>query len=251
MMIKLGAFEFHLYGLMVGLGVWLGAWTAEKIRNKFKNNYKFLSKIDIWDNLVWIVGMGIIGARIYHVIDFWGYYKNHLVEVPQVWLGGLGIYGGIIGGIIGARLATKEKQRFLGLLDLGGVGLPLGQAIGRWGNWFNQELYGKPTDLPWGIYIEPEKRLLSVIEKEYFHPLFFYESLWCLVSFLLIIKTINCWKIGQGRVISLYLGLYGFGRLVLEFWRIDSWTVNGVNVAQAISTGLIVISATYLWYSRK
>jgi phosphatidylglycerol:prolipoprotein diacylglycerol transferase len=168
-----------------------------------------------------------------------------------VWHGGLGIFGGILGGGVGLWIYTRKKDIFLKMLDLVAFGLPIGQAIGRWGNFFNQELYGKPTSLPWGIYIRPENRLLSVIEYERFQPLFLYESLWCLGVFgalhwLVKDKVV---KLGKGGVFIFYLGLYGLGRFFLEFLRIESWKIYGVNVAQAISLGLVGW-ATYWWRRR-
>ncbi|OIP03723.1 hypothetical protein AUK18_01345 [Candidatus Beckwithbacteria bacterium CG2_30_44_31] len=126
------------------------------------------------------------------------------------------------------------------MLDAGALGLPLGQAIARWGNYFNQELYGLPTNLPWGIYIRPENRLLEVMDFKYFHPLFLYESLWCLIIFIIIINIIKVIPMGKGKIFAVYLGLYGLGRFFLEFLRLEAWTINGVNVAQMISAGLIL-----------
>ena len=182
-MFTVGPVTFHLYGLMIGLGVLVGAWVASKKDKK------------IWDCLVWVIGGGIIGARLYHVVDWWSYYSQHLSQIPAVWQGGMGIYGGILGGILGLWIYTRRREepnlRLLKLLDVGALGLPLGQAIARWGNYFNQELYGLPTNLPWGIYIRPENRLLEVMDFKYFHPLWLYESLWCLIIFIIIIV---CWR---------------------------------------------------------
>lgn len=231
-MFTVGPVTFHLYGLMIGLGVLVGAWVASKKDKK------------IWDCLVWVIGGGIIGARLYHVVDWWSYYSEHLSQIPAVWRGGMGIYGGILGGILGLWIYTRRREepnlRLLKLLDAGAVGLPLGQAIGRLGNFFNQELYGLPTNLPWGIYIRPENRLLEVMDFKYFHPLFLYESLWCLIIFIIIINIIKVIPMGKGKIFAVYLGLYGLGRFFLEFLRLEAWTINGVNVAQMISAGLIL-----------
>lgn len=237
-MFTVGPVTFHLYGLMIGLGVLAGAWVASKKDKR------------IWDSLFWVVAGGIIGARLYHVIDLWSYYQEHLSQIPAVWHGGMGIYGGILGGVVGLWLYVKKRKGrilplFWKLLDAGAVGLPLGQAIARWGNYFNQELYGRPTSLPWGIYIRPENRLLSVWEHERFHPLWLYESLWCLIIFIIIIKIIKVIPMGKGKIFAAYLGLYGLGRFFLEFLRIEPWTIQGVNVAQAISAGLII--AVVIW----
>jgi len=231
-MFTVGPVTFHLYGLMIGLGVLVGAWVASKKDKK------------IWDCLVWVIGGGIIGARLYHVVDWWSYYSQHLSQIPAVWQGGMGIYGGILGGILGLWIYTRRREEpnllFLKLLDAGALGLPLGQAIARWGNYFNQELYGLPTNLPWGIYIRPENRLLEVMDFKYFHPLFLYESLWCLIIFIIIINIIKVIPMGKGKIFAVYLGLYGLGRFFLEFLRLEAWTINGVNVAQMISAGLIL-----------
>jgi len=231
-MFTVGPVTFHLYGLMIGLGVLVGAWVASKKDKK------------IWDCLVWVIGGGIIGARLYHVVDWWSYYSEHLSQIPAVWQGGMGIYGGILGGILGLWIYTRRREEpnllFLKMLDAGALGLPLGQAIARWGNYFNQELYGLPTNLPWGIYIRPENRLLEVMDFKYFHPLFLYESLWCLIIFIIIINIIKVIPMGKGKIFAVYLGLYGLGRFFLEFLRLEAWTINGVNVAQMISAGLIL-----------
>jgi len=196
---------------------------------------------DIWDGLLWMVGGGVIGARFYHVVDYWQYYMANPGEILAIWQGGLGIFGGILGGVIGLWLYTRSKSRFLKLLDLASLGLPIGQAIGRWGNFINQELYGKPTSLPWGIYIKPEKRLLEVLTYEKFHPLWLYESLWSLGVFGVLYWLVKKGKIklGKGRLFVTYLGLYGLGRFWLEWLRIEFWEIYGVNVAQIISVGLV------------
>lgn len=248
-MLTIGPLTFHLYGLLIGLGVLAGAWVASRKEPK------------IWDAILWVIGGGIIGARAYHVIDLWSYYRINLIEIPAVWHGGMGIFGGILGGIIGLWIYVRVVSHpvcqdqatpgveFRRLLDLAALGLPLGQAIGRWGNYFNQELYGQPTNLPWGIFIRPENRLIQVIDFEKFHPLFLYESLWCLGIFL-ILKKLN-FKPGSGRTLAVYLGLYGLGRFGLEFLRIAAWQINGINVAQAISAGLVAGSIGYLWIVKK
>lgn len=233
---------FHLYGLMIGLGAWAALMVAEKSCSKSAR--KLLDR-----SWVGIILGGIIGARLYHVIDFWYFYQDNLGEILAIWHGGLGIFGGIIGGLATAWFYTRTKEKFLTILDLLSLGLPLGQAIGRFGNYFNQELYGLPTNLIWGIYIKPENRLWNVAEFERFHPLFLYESLWCLVVFL-ILKKLNL-KVGSGKTTAVYLGLYGLGRFFLEYLRIDSWYIGMINVAQAISAGLVISAIAFLCFSRK
>lgn len=234
-MFKVGPVIFHLYGLMIGLGVLFGSFVASR---KYK---------EVWDGLLWAIGGGVIGARLYHVIDYWSYYSQDLTKIIAVWQGGMGIFGGILGGALGLLIYAKSKEKWLKLLDAGALGLPLGQAIGRWGNYFNQELYGRPSSLPWAIYIKPENRLVEFMDFERFQPLFLYESLWSLGVFLVVWQMSKKWKIGQGKLLALYLGLYSVGRFLLEFMRLNPWQIGGVNVGQAVSLGLILSSGWYLW----
>ena len=238
----LGRLNFHGYGFLIGLGVLVGAGVCARMAGLVK-----LKAEDVWDGLLWMVGGGVVGARLYHVVDYWQHYMANPGEILAIWHGGLGIFGGILGGAIGLWLYTKSKSRFLRLLDLASLGLPVGQAIGRWGNFINQELYGKPTSLAWGIYIEPEKRLLEVLEYERFQPLFLYESLWSLGVFGVLYWLVKKGKVklGKGRLFVVYLGLYGLGRFWLEFLRIEVWEIYGVNVAQIISVGLV----GWAWWS--
>ena len=216
----------------------MGTWVAGRVAHKK----------DAWDVLPWVVIPGVIGARLYHVIDWWWYYRDHLSLIPAVWTGGLGIFGGIFGGILGLWLwCRRHQQKLVEWLDFVAVGLPLGQAIGRWGNYFNQELYGLKTDLPWGIYIQAAGAR--------FHPLFAYESLWDLVVFAVVSLRLPRFHSGQvrsgpagrsGDVFALYLGLYSLGRFGLEWLRLESWPVNKI-----ISLGLVVLSWIWLWTRNK
>jgi phosphatidylglycerol---prolipoprotein diacylglyceryl transferase len=243
MVVGVGPLVFHLYGLLIGVGILLGVWVSVKI-SRVKAN-------EVWDGLWWVLAGGLLGARAYHVIDYFEYYWLHPGEIVQLSKGGLGIFGGILGGVLGLWFYAKEKKKFVKLLDVMAIGLPIGQMIGRWGNFFNQELYGKPSNLPWSIYIKPENRLIQVIDFERFQPLFLYESLWNLVGFLGLWWLVrnNKLKVGKGGVIVAYLGWYGLGRFWLEFLRIEVWQIMGINVAQAISLGLIGLTAW--WFTRR
>ena len=217
--------DMNWSGLMILTGIVMGTWAAGRVARKK----------DVWGALPWVVIPGVIGARLYHVIDWWWYYGDHLALAPAVWTGGLGIFGGIGGGIVGLWLfCRKNKQDFLGWLDVVAVGLPLGQAIGRWGNWFNQELYGKQTNLPWGVYIEKEAG--------YFHPLFLYESIWNLLVFGIVWRFASWRKWAKGDLFAIYLSLYGLGRFGLEWLRLESWPVNKI-----VSLSLVVLSWVYIW----
>ena len=255
--------SFHLYGFFIGLGIVAGLLVVEKIQKKFPvARYQ----IPISYLLLWLVIFGLIGARLYHVINYWWYYSKNQLEVFSLWQGGFGIFGAVAGGIAGlwiflklktpakfSRCSTREIQagrqnakfwkQFLIYLDIISFGLPVGQAIGRIGNYFNQELYGLPTNLPWGIYINPENRLPGYGSFSRFQPLFLYEAIWDLTIFIGLISLISLiGKVKPGFFFFLYLGFYGFGRFWLEFLRIDPWRIGVIDVAQGISLGLVVIS---------
>ena len=251
-MFSLGSIIFHLYGLLIGVGILVGAQVAESLRLRLIKADKLLQKFIVWDTLLYIVAFGLIGARLYHVLDFWDYYWLHPGKIVFLWEGGMGIFGGILGGLFGAWIATKNTKVFWRLVDLVAVGAPLGQAIGRLGNYFNQEIYGLPSNLPWAIYIRQENRFLQFFDIDRYHPLFVYEMIWnVIVLAILYSVTINRRvKVGTGVVFTSYLGLYSLGRFFLEFLKIDPWTISGVNVAQAISLALIILSLVNLTVSK-
>jgi len=247
-------FKLHFYGLFIGLGILLGAWVTEEIRKK-RLNRKIYST-SIWQIFWWVTIPALIGARLYHVIDFWQYYSVNPDKILATWEGGMGIYGGIIGGIIGlgifslSRAESRDKFlmiEFLKMADLAGIGLPLGQAVGRLGNFVNQELYGLPTRLPWGIYIPLEKRLAGYQSWERFHPLFAYEAIWNLLVFAIILYIINKKLVARpGTIFFLYLGLYGLGRFFLDFLRINPWQWGSLTVGQWLSLTAVLISLAFL-----
>ena len=195
--------------------------------------------------------MGIIGARLYHVIDHWSYYSQNL---PAIFGGqGLGIFGAVIGGAIGVLIyAYWKKLRPLRWMDIIAPGLILAQAIGRWGNFFNQELYGYPTDLPWGIFIDPVNRVSGYEAYTHFHPLFLYESLWNLVGFgiLLFISLKYGKKLLDGEITMGYIMYYSVGRFILEGMKIDVWLIAGVPTARWITGIAFFIALGIILYRR-
>ncbi len=206
-----------------------------------------------WNGVMWGVVFGIIGARLYHVLTpspSMGITVAEYLADPAMLLnfrnGGLGIYGGIAGGLLGVGIYTRRARiPFLGWADLAVIGMALGQVFGRWGNFFNQELYGKPTDLPWAIAIDTP--LPDFAAYTHFHPAFLYESLWNLFAFLVLYslnRRYSKWLL-TGDLLAFYLILYAIGRTLLETTRLDSRmvTIGDMQVNMAVATLLSIILA--------
>lgn len=182
--------------------------------------------------------LGWLGARLYYVIFNWGYYRQHLIEIPMIWRGGLAIHGGITAAILVGLWYTRRYNLSFGqIADIAAPSLILGQSIGRWGNFFNQEAYGYPTSLPWAMYIAGEWR----------HPTFLYESIWNFLVFLVLLRLRRHPKIKPGDVFLSYLGLYSVGRFVVEGFRTDSLMLGSLRAAQVASVGIIIAVACILW----
>ena len=205
---------FTLYGLMIGLGI-----IAATLLARPRLEARSIHPDTVMEMVVWVVPGGIVGARLYHVITD----GKSITEWHEIWEGGLGIPGAIAGGAIAGLLFFRNRGLPRAkMLDAVVPGLPLAQAIGRWGNWWNQELYGKPTDLPWGLEID--RPVAGYTEFETFHPTFLYESLWnlALCGFLLWVDRTKMLKVG--KLIWVYTGVYAIGRLWIETLRIDHAT---------------------------
>lgn len=202
------------------------------------------------DIAVWAVPFGIVGARVYHVLTSPEAYfgdGGQLVRVLYVWEGGLGIWGAIAGGAVGAYVAVRGLGLRMGVVaDALAPGLLLAQAIGRLGNYFNQELFGRPTDLPWALQIAPEHRPVGYTTAETFHPTFLYEIVWNLLAFGLLLLLERRLRLGHGRVFFTYVLLYVIGRGVIETLRIDQAEVVAglrLNVWTSVVVGLAAVVA--------
>jgi phosphatidylglycerol---prolipoprotein diacylglyceryl transferase len=212
---------------------------------------------DLLNMLLLILPLGIVGARLYHVIDQWAYYSQN----PSQIIGGrgLGIFGAVIGGAIGLIIYTRwKKLSTLTWLDIVAPGLILAQAIGRWGNFFNQELYGYPTNLPWGIYIDPAHRLPGFENYTHFHPLFLYESLLNLIGFGLLMYVGRKYgkRLLPGELFVGYVIYYGIVRFILEGFKIEVWKLGGFPTARWVVIVAIVVAlgatvARRMYASRK
>jgi len=215
-----------------------------------------LKTSDLENLFLLVVPLGIIGARLYHIFDKWSYYSQHIIEIFAVWNGGLGIYGAVAGGVVGLVIYTRIynvkcipqsgisfHSTIYKLLDFLMPSLAIGQAIGRWGNFFNHEVFGGPTNLPWKWFIPENLRPEIWKNYSFFHPTFAYESLWALLGFILLIfleKQLVTRERNSGLLTGFYAIWYGVGRFFFEFLRFDTAEVGGVKVAQVISLLLVV-----------
>ena len=219
-MFEAGPFALRYYGLCIALGIVVATWLTgrELVRKGYEGELAL-------DSLFFIIPPGFIGARAYHVItDYDLYAGDPWPGVIAVWNGGLGIYGGVIGGFIGLLIFCRVRGiSALAFADAVAPGLVLAQAIGRWGNYFNQELFGRPSELPWAIRIAPDNRPDGFADATTFHPTFLYESIWnalvCLVL-LWVARRFAGW-LKDGDVFLLYVSLYSTGRFFMELLRID------------------------------
>ncbi len=243
---NVGPLTIGLYGLMIILGViatLVVATIEARRRGELSGHVLNMALI--------VIPLGVIGARLYHVIDKWEYYSQNLALI--IGGRGLGIFGAVIGGALGVIIYTRwGKISTLRWMDIVAPGLILAQAIGRWGNFFNQELYGYPTNLPWAIYIDPAQRLPGYEAYSHFHPLFLYESIWNFIGFLLLMLMGRKLKhkLFNGDIFLSYIVYYSVGRFFLEGLKIDVWTISGIPTARWI-TGIAIIGSLLLMVYRR
>ncbi len=215
-----GPFALRYYGLCIALGIAAATWlTARELGRKGYDPAYAL------DALFFVVPLGFVGARAYHVLtDYDLYAEDPFPGVFAVWNGGLGIYGAVVGGFVGVLIFARFRGISpLGFADAAAPGLILAQAIGRWGNYFNQELFGRPSSLPWAIEIAPENRPAGFADAAAFHPTFLYESIWNLLVCLVLLWVARRFadRLKDGDVFLLYVSLYSVGRFFVEALRID------------------------------
>jgi prolipoprotein diacylglyceryl transferase len=247
--IDVGPIPLHAYGLLLAIGVLVAAWIAERRWVARGGDAKTFN-----DMAVWIVIGGVVGARVYHVISDYDLFTDDWLRVFEIWKGGLSIWGVIAGGAIAAIILTRIKHvGTLVLMDCIAPGLLAAQAIGRWGNYFNQELFGGPTDLPWGLEISPSKRPPGYLNVETFHPTFLYESLYCLFLLGLVLVVERRFRLRKGQLFALYLATYTFGRFFFENLRIDTaHEIAGLRLNAWVSAGVCILSvAWFLWLGRR
>lgn len=239
---QIGPLAFRWYGLLIGIGILLAlVYGVKELRRRG------LSPDHLYDMGFWLVLAGVIGARIYYVIFQWGYYNQHLNEILMIWKGGLAIHGALIGGFLAFFTYTRiKKLNWLMYADVIIPGVAIAQALGRWGNFFNNEAFGGSTNLPWKLFIPESFRPTDLKGFEYFHPTFLYESVWNLFIFIILVflslKLYGKAKEAHpGFILFTYLIFYSIGRYFIEGLRTDSLLVGSFRVAQIISMILLVI----------
>jgi phosphatidylglycerol:prolipoprotein diacylglycerol transferase len=245
-LVQIGPISVHWYGVIIATAVLAGGVIGTiEARRRGENP-------DVgWAMLLPVLVFAVIGARLYHVIHQWAYYSEHLIQIPQIWVGGLGIPGAVAGGVFAIWLYCRiNRLNTLRWFDIFASAMLLGQAIGRLGNFVNQELYGPPTDLPWGIPIDAAHRVgpwtdlaAYPVDTTRFHPLFAYEALLNLVGLVLILwaaRRFAAW-LYDGDVLAFYLIWYSGVRIWLETFRVENWTILGVPTA--IWIGILTIVA--------
>lgn len=244
--LKTDLINIRWYGVLIAIAVLIGLNLSQYLAKKRNVNPDLIG-----DLVIWLIIGALPGARLYYVLFQWQEYARHPGDIIAIWQGGIAIHGAIIGGAIAATLFARwQKVSVWQLADLVAPSLILGQAIGRWGNFFNSEAFGAPTDLPWKLYIpcEPNNcnRPLEYIDFAYFHPTFLYESIWNLGVFALLI-WLFFWGIKQreslklGTIALVYLIAYSSGRIWIEGLRTDSLMLGDWRIAQIISLIAIIL----------
>jgi phosphatidylglycerol---prolipoprotein diacylglyceryl transferase len=246
--LHLGPITIYWYGVIIGTGVLLGLWIATREAVK-----RGLAKETFVDLVLLAVPIAIICARTYYVMFEWDYYAKHPAEIPKIWEGGLAIHGGLIGAIItGVVFAKRRGISFWKLADIAAPSIILGQAIGRWGNFMNQEAHGGPVTRQFLESLHLPDFIINqmYIDGQYYHPTFLYESIWNLMGFFLLImlRRIN---LRRGELFLSYLIWYSIGRFFIEGMRTDSLMLTDhLRIAQVVSIALVVLAAG-LWMVRR
>jgi len=263
----IGTFFVHFYGIILMSGALAGGWLASREAKRRGHDPDV-----IWDLLIYLIIGGVIGARLWHVFTpaesalvmdpatgqlvnpYFAGGSIHIVDILNVRSGGLGIPGAVIGGALALFLYTrKHGLDFLEWADIAAPSLALGQAIGRFGNFFNQELYGAPTDMPWKLYIDPSHRHPAFASVEYYHPLFAYEAIFNLLNLFLLMWVTRKYegRSKKGDILLIYLIFYPVVRFSLEFLRLDPAMVGSININQTFMAVIAIFAAaTLVWRHR-
>ncbi|MBD2108130.1 prolipoprotein diacylglyceryl transferase [Nodosilinea sp. FACHB-13] len=246
---QLGPLAIRWYGLLIAIALAIGITLAQRLAQR-----RGLDPEAVADLSIWLVLGALPAARLYYVAFEWDRYADDPLSAFAIWQGGIAIHGAILGGMLAALLfARLNRLSFWALADVVAPALVLGQAIGRWGNFFNSEAFGGPTNLPWRVYIPPAQRPPGLETVEYYHPTFLYESLWNLGVFALVL-WLFFWglrhpeRLKTGTLFLVYFATYSLGRLWIEGLRLDSLMLGPLRMAQVVSlTGIALGVAGLLW----
>lgn len=251
-MFQLGPLTVRWYGFLIATAVLTGV-----LLSQFLAKRRHIDPELVGDLAIWLVIGAIPCARAYYVLFNWETYAQHPDQIIAIWRGGIAIHGALLGGTIAAGIFAKLNRVSLWkLLDVVAPAFILGQAIGRWGNFFNSEAFGAPTDLPWKLYIPPDSRPLAYRDFEYFHPTFLYESLWNIGVFALLLvlffrSTNGKFSFKPGTLFLIYFASYSLGRFWIEGLRTDSLMLGPLRMAQVVSLlGIILGTAGLVWLYR-
>ncbi|WGW13770.1 prolipoprotein diacylglyceryl transferase [Saxibacter everestensis] len=256
---SIGGFTVHAYALCILAGIGAALWLTNR-RWKARGG----KEDHIWDIAIWAIPLGIIGGRLYHVFSSPDAYfgpDGDLTLIPQIWRGGLGIWGAVVLGVVGAYIGARRcGVRLPAFLDAAAPGILLAQGIGRWGNWFNQELFGAPTTLPWGLQIDyltdgginPNWPGPQYTEGTLFHPTFLYESIWNVIGVVLLLWLGSKFRLAWGQVFWAYVCYYTLGRVWIEALRIDdAELVLGLRLNVWTSILVFALGAAMFYLSRR
>ena len=243
--ISIGPLELRAYGLMIALGALVAVmWSQKRLAARGGDPE------DIATIAMWAVPAGLIGSRLYHVATDWRSFRGRWEDVPAVWQGGLGIPGGLMAGVlVGVLVARRRGLSMASAMDVMIPTIPVAQAIGRWGNWFNQEVFGRPTDLPRALEIDAVHRPAAHLDATAFHPTFLYEGLWNVALAVVLVRVERLSILRPGYIVALWVFGYGLGRLWVEALRSDAASlIAGVRVniwmaLLAILVGAVVARA--------
>jgi prolipoprotein diacylglyceryl transferase len=244
--IDAGPFTIHLYGLMLLLAIASAVALTGWRWVRFGGDWDLVFRVAVWG-----VAAGIVGARLYHVVTSWDEVPDEWWGPFAVWQGGLGVWGGILFGVLaGAWIVHRSGQSVRLFMDAAAPGILLAQGIGRFGNWFNQELFGKPTNLPWGLEIDPAHRPAGYFDHDTFHPTFLYEFLYDVTGVVILLIVDRMFRIRRPGLFALYVAYYCFGRFFEELLRIDpAHEFLGLRLNAWVAAVLFVLStAFFIWW---
>ena len=247
--VEIGPLSIHFYGLTLLVAIAAAVAITGVRWTRRGGDWDLIFRVAVWG-----VAFGIVGARLYHVITSWNELPDEWWGPFAIWKGGLGVWGGIgLGVIVGAIVAKRSGADVARLADCVAPALLVAQGIGRFGNWWNQELFGGPTDLPWGLEIAPENRPIDDVEQDTFHPTFLYEALWCFAAAAVLLAVERRFRIRPGGLFALYVLAYSIGRLWIEMIRVDpSHELGGVRLNVYVAAVAIVLSAGFfIWWQRR